>query len=180
MSDNNFLKRLAGDEGGEALVGFAILMPILVLVCLSILEFSLVIFDFHRAGEATRRAARIAAISSPIIDPANLAPGGVISCASSGGSISCSGVAAAQPAVFDSLIASMQEILPLIGADNVLVEYSDVGLGDATTPGGVIPMVTVKLVNLEHTFLMLSGFPGFGPSITFPPFTTNQIAGGMG
>jgi len=180
---SDLVRRLRGfgkEETGEALIGFAILLPILILVCLSILEFSLVVFDYHRASEATRRAARIVAISDPLIDPANLIAGGTLNCVSSLGTVNCSGVPALSPAVFDNLIAKMQEILPIIGPENVQIEYSDVGLGDATTPGGIIPMVTVRLVNLEHTFLMLSGFPGFGPSITYPPFTTNQIAGGIG
>ncbi len=174
------LRRAGSDQSGEALVGFGILLPVLVLVCLSILEFSLIVFDYHRASEATRRAARVISIGVPLIDTANLLPGGTLSCASTAGAVSCSGVASVTPAVFDDLIAQMQEIQPAIAAENVQIEYSDVGLGDATTPGGIIPMVTVKLVNLQHPFLMLSGFPGFGPSFTYPPFTTNQIAGGLG
>jgi len=174
------LRGLEKEESGEALIGFGILLPILVLVCLSILEFSLVVFDYHRASEATRRAARIVAISEPLIDPVNLVAGGTLNCVSSLGAVSCSGVPALSPAVFDGLVAKMQEILPTIGPENIQIDYSDVGLGDATTPGGIIPMVTVRLVDLEHPFLMLSGFPGFGPSFTYPPFTTNQLAGGIG
>jgi len=62
----------------------------------------------------------------------------------------------------------------------VVVEYADVGLGDATTPGGIIPMVSVSLVNLDRPFLMLSGFPGFGPSLTYPAFSTSQMGSGLG
>ena len=174
-----WVRGVGANDSGEALVGFAILLPILVLVCVAILEFSLVVFDYHRAGEATRRAARIASINTSLIVPANLTAGGTISCSSSLGAITCSGVAAT-PVVFDDLIAKMQEILPAIMPENVQVDYSDIGLGDATTPGGIIPLVTVRLVNLQHPFLMLGGFPGFGTSFTYPPFTTNQIAGGMG
>lgn len=174
------LRRVGTDQSGEALVGFAILAPVLVMVCLAILEFSLVVFDFHRASEATRRGGRIVAINSPLIDPTKLLAGGSLTCVSALGAVSCSGVAAVSPAVFDDLILKMQEILPTIAAENVQIEYKDIGLGDATTPGGIIPLVTVKLINLEHPFLMLNGFPGFGPSFTYPPFTTNQVAGGIG
>jgi hypothetical protein len=109
-----------------------------------------------------------------------LKSGGTVICTSSGGSVSCAPAAVVQPAVFDTLLARMQAIQPAIQAANVVVEYADVGLGDATTPGGIIPMVTVRLVNLERSFLMLSGFPGFGKPMTYPAFSTSQISGGMG
>ncbi|MHA1598562.1 MAG: TadE/TadG family type IV pilus assembly protein [Alphaproteobacteria bacterium] len=177
---SGFRSRFLSDEGGEAAVGFAFVMPVLVLISLSILEFSLIVFDYHRAGEATRRGARTAALSSPIMAVSGLTSGGTVSCTSSGGGVSCAGATVEQPAVFDTLIAEMQAIQPAIKASNVVIDYVDVGLGDATTPGGIIPMVTVKIVNLERPFLMLSGFPGFGPSITYPAFSTSQIGSGMG
>ncbi|NQU56063.1 MAG: pilus assembly protein [Rhodospirillales bacterium] len=175
-----FIRRFRLAEEGEAAIGFGILLPVLVLVCLSILEFSLIVFDYHRASEATRRAARTVAISTPIPDPESLLVGGTITCAAAAGGVSCNGAAAMTPATFDAMIAEMQLILPVIQAANVEVEYSDIGLGDVTTPGGIIPLVTVRLVNLQHPFLMLKGFPGFGPSINYPAFTTNQVAGGLG
>ncbi len=177
---SNFFQRFRVAEDGEAAIGFGLVMPVLVLICLSILEFSLIVFDYHRAGEATRRGARAIAISTPIPDPASLLVGGTITCTSVGGAVSCNGAAAITPATFDAMLAEMQLILPTIQAANVQVDYSDIGLGDVTTPGGIIPFITVRLVNLQHPFLMLQGFPGFGPSISYPPFTTNQVAGGLG
>ena len=174
------IARVCREESGEAAVGFAFVMPALVLICLSILEFSLVVFDYHRASEATRRGVRTVALSLPIMEVSGLASGGTVSCTSSGGGVSCTGAAAVQPAVFDTMVAEMQAIQPDIQAANVVVEYADVGLGDATTPGGIIPMVSVSLVNLDRPFLMLSGFPGFGPSLTYPAFSTSQMGSGLG
>lgn len=186
MSDSSLLSfwtrihNFQRNDEGEAAIGFGLLLPLLVLMCLTILEFSILIFDYHRAGEATRRGARTVVISAPIIDPDSLVSGGVIVCTGTGGGVSCNGGSAQAPEVFLVMITEMQEILPQIQHENVEVEYRDVGLGDATTPGGIVPLVTVRLVNLSHTFLMLQGFPGFGLSIPFPPFTTNQLAGGLG
>jgi hypothetical protein len=174
------VRRLVRAENGEALIGFGLLLPVLVLVCLAILEFSIIVFDYHRASEATRRAARIIAIATPIPDPSNLNSGNSITCTAAGGGVTCSGAAAQTPETFTAMIAEMQLILPAIGAENVEVVYSDIGLGDETTPGGIIPLVTVRLVNFQHPFMMLKGFPGFGPSIAYPAFTTNQVAGGLG
>lgn len=176
----NQLRRLLRAEGGEAAIGFGLVLPVLVLVCLAILEFSLIVFDYHRASEATRRAARNIAMATPIPDPTSLHAGDTITCTASGGGVSCSGAAAQTPETFTAMIAEMQLILPAIEPANVEVLYSDIGLGDETTPGGIVPLVTVRLVNLQHPFLMLQGFPGFGPSIAYPSFSTNQMAAGLG
>jgi hypothetical protein len=167
------------DEGATA-VEFGLILPMLVLVCLALLEFTIIVFDYHRASEATRRGARVVAISEPILDPESLTTGGTVTCLGAGGGVTCNGGAADSPEVFNSVIAEMQDILPAIQAANVVVEYQDIGLGDITTPGGIIPLVTVRIVDLDHPFLMLQGFPGFGPSIPYPDFTTNQMAGGLG
>lgn len=177
---NGNWRRLLASQEGEAAIGFGLIMPMLVLICLSILEFSIIVFDYHRAGEATRRGARIAALSTPVIGPDALPVGGSVVCSATGGGVVCNGGGAEEPAVFTGLVAEMQNILPAIQAANVEVEYSDIGLGDPTTPGGIVPLVTVRLINLQHPFLMLSGFPGFGPSLAYPAFTTNQVAGGLG
>lgn len=122
-------------EDGEAAIGFGLVLPILVLICLAILEFSIIVFDYHRASEATRRGARVAAIGEAIIDADSLAPGGTVICSAVGGGVSCNGGAAAEPDVFTEMVAQMQAILPAIQAGNVEVKYSDIGLGDSTTPG---------------------------------------------
>ncbi|MEE8393195.1 MAG: TadE/TadG family type IV pilus assembly protein [Rhodospirillales bacterium] len=171
---------LVGDDRGEAMIGFAFLIPVLMLISLGILEFTLAVFDYHRAGEATRRGARMAAISPPIADVGGFVSGSVIECASSGGGVICTGAAVADPSVFDAVVGEMRAILPAIQAGNVRITYSDSGLGDAATPGGILPLVTVRLDGLVHRYLMLRGFPGFPDGITFPTFATNQLSSGFG
>ena len=173
-------RRLGADRRGESLIGFALVAPILMLLSLGILEFSLVVFDYHRAGEATRRAARLASISTPVADVSGFAAGSTIQCSSAGGAVSCGGIDAADPAAFYAIIAEMRAILPSIAPENLEVVYSDSGIGDPTTPGGIIPLVTVRLVGLDHPFLFLCGFPGIPSGVTFPPFLTNQLGTGLG
>ena len=171
---------LRGGTSGESIVGFAILAPILLTVTLGIMEFSLTIFDYHRASEATRRGARLATISQPVADVGAFAAGTVITCSSSGDAISCSGLDAALPGVFDTIVAQMQAVLPAIMPENIEIEYSDSGLGDAATPGGIIPIVTVRLVGLTQSFYFIGAIPGLPDGFTFPPFTTNQMGAGLG
>ncbi len=52
-------------ERGSAAVEFGMIAPLLVLITFAILEFSLVLFEQHRATEATRRGARQAVIARP-------------------------------------------------------------------------------------------------------------------
>jgi len=78
------------------------------------------------------------------------------------------------------MIADMQQILPAIAPQNVEIEYTDSGVGDPTTPGGIIPLVTVKLVNLTHAFFFVQLIPGMPEELPFPPFTSNLLAAGLG
>ena len=104
----------------------------------------------------------------------------MIQCSSAGGAVTCGGIDAADPAAFDAIIAEMRAVLPSISPENLEVVYSDSGLGDPTTPGGIIPLVSVRLVGLGHPFLLLGGFPGMPSAVTFPPFLTNQLGTGLG
>ena len=172
--------RLFTDTGGESLIGFGILLPMLLLVSFGALEMALVAFDFHRAGEATRRAARIAVIADPVIDIDAFVAGTTATCTGTGTGVSCTGAAAATPATFSQIVTDMQSVFPAIQPQNIQLVYSDSGLGDATTPGGIIPLITVRLVNLQRPFLMLSGIPGMPNEYTLPDFETSQMGAGLG
>ena len=170
---------LRGDraESGESIISFAILFPILLGLSLAILEFSLVVLDYNRASEATRRAARIAAIEDPIGDLENVANGDV-SCTANGGTTVCTGGALLSAATFDTVVLAMQSVLPSIAPENVQVVYSDSGIG-AEESGGIKPFVSVKLVNLQRPFMFLQVLAGVPAQITFPSFSTTQIIGGF-
>jgi Flp pilus assembly protein TadG len=174
------LQRLFADCRGESLIGFGFLLPLLLLVSFGAVEMALVAFDFHRAGEATRRAARIAVIADPVIDVDGFTAGATSTCTGSGTSVTCTGMAAAAPATFNQIVADMQSVMPAIQAQNIQLVYSDSGLGDATTPGGIIPLVTIRLINMQRPFLMLSGVPGIPNEYTLPDFETSQMGAGLG
>lgn len=171
---------VVADSRGESLIGFAFVAPLLMLLSLGILEFGLLVFDYQRAGEATRRAARLAAISDPIANVSGFAAGSAVQCIASGGGVSCAGAAAANPGVFNAIVSDVQAILPAITAANLVIRYSDSGIGDPATPGGIVPLVTVRLSGVQHPFFLLGGFPGLPSAITYPPFVTNQLGAGLG
>lgn len=167
------------DERGEAAVGFGLMLPVLVALTFGVLEFSLVTFDFHRATEAARRAARSAAIGDALTDVSGMTAGGSVTCTASGGALSCGGGSADQTR-FDAIVAEMQEILHVIGPDNLRITYQHSGIGDPATPGGILPMVTIELIGVTHDYLVLQVIPGISSGFTFPPFSSNYLAGGQG
>ncbi len=177
ISAINELLRGARAESGESILTFAILFPILLGISLAILEFSLVILDYNRAGEATRRAARIAAIEPPIGDLSNIDTGEV-SCSANSGTTFCNGGTLLSAATFNSMVQAMQTVLPAIEPDNVQVVYGNSGIG-AVESGGIKPFVSVNLVNLQRPFMFLQVIAGVPAQITFPSFSTTQMIGGF-
>lgn len=149
-------------------------------ISFGILEFTLLMFEFHRATEATRRGARLAAISAPVTDISALGAGASVTCTLTAGAVSCSNGAATSTAAFDNVLKHMQAIFPAVAGENLHITYSNSGIGDADTPGGILPMVTIDLVDLRHDFMVLQAIPGSISSITLPRFTTNYLAGGQG
>ncbi|MBO6521992.1 MAG: pilus assembly protein [Rhodospirillales bacterium] len=168
------------NEKGEALIAFAFIMPILLAISFAGLDFTLAAFDYHRASEATRAGARLAAAIGPVFDKADFTAGSKIECVGTGSGVSCSGKAAKTPDRFSAIVAEMQQVFPPMQASNLRVVYEDAGLGDPTTPGGAMPVVTVRLENLTRKYLLLSAIPGVPDEITYKPFVTNQVSTGLG
>lgn len=157
------MKRLLRDTRGNALVGLAFLLPIVLGLSFGILEFSVLIFDFHRANEATRRIARQAAMVEPLVDQTTLINNGSATCTGTG----CANLAA--------LTAVAKSAFPRIGPENVAITYSLTEIGDLDTPGGVKPLITVRITGLQHDFLLFNGLAGVPKSLTFPPLTTSML-----
>jgi Flp pilus assembly protein TadG len=68
----------------------------------------------------------------------------------------------------------MCDVLSSITADNVIVVYSQTGLGYAGRPGGPIPTITVSLQNMKFQFFFVSAL--FGIQIAMPAMTTTITA----
>ena len=172
------LRRFIGDETGAFTIEFGITMPTLMLLSLGLMEFSLVGFDFQRASEASRRAVRLAVISSPVPNTANLLEGGTIVCTSSGGTVSCDGGSPSTDAdaQFQILVATMQEAYPAIQEEHLRLTYESTDVGDVDDVGGIIPLVTVEIIGLEHDFIV--GHVIGVDSMTFPDFKTSVLGSG--
>ncbi len=170
-----FLQRFRRSSDGTAAIEFAFILPIVIMFTAGLLEFSLVLFDYHRAGEATRRAIRQALIADPLATLDNIATTDIV--CDGGASLICTGGAVESGATtsFNTILNAMQAIFPDIQSANLRITYSASGLDSAATPGIVTPIVTVSVINLTHNYIVLGVIPGMPASMTFPNFTTSAL-----
>ncbi len=169
-------RRFARGVRGSVAIEFAFILPLLLIFTIGVIEFGLILFDFHRASEATRRALRLALINPPISAALNNLTSGPIVCNGGSSGVSCSpgSTTATADATFNAIVASMQGVFPTIQATNVQITYSDSGLDAGLPPGLVTPLVTVRLTNLTHPFIVLNVF-GLPADFTFPGFSTSAV-----
>ncbi len=172
-----FLRRFFRRDDGAVAIEFAFIVPVLILFTVGILEFGLILFDYHRAGEATRRASRLALIQAPLATLDTLRTTDLSCTASSGGSVSCTDNTdnGTSDANFAAMIATMQAIFADIGNTNVQVGYAASGIDDADNAEVVTALVTVSLTGVSHTFVALGIVPGVPSSMTLPTFSTSAL-----
>jgi hypothetical protein len=173
ITNNRNSGSLFGNLAGSTAVEFGLIAGMIVLTTAAIIEFSLVMFDYSRATEATRRATRLASLMTPVGNLDGLESTDVV-CGSSGGSTSCSGGPVFDASSFDKLVARMQQVLPGIQPENVEVAYRPSGIGSAES-GGYKPYVTVRLQNLQHEWLFLGPMLGLSTDLTYPAFSTTLL-----
>jgi Flp pilus assembly protein TadG len=174
-----FLRRFARRNDGAVAIEFAFIVPALIIFTIGILEFGLVLFDYHRASEATRRASRLALIQNPLatldtLRTTNLA----IDCtANSGGTVSCTGSThnGDSNSSFAAMLTAMKAVFPDITNTNVQVGYVASGIDDVDNDEIVTALVTVSLTGVTHSFIVLNIVPGVPSSITYPAFSTSAL-----
>jgi len=175
------IKNIKRDEAGSMIPMLALFLPVLILMSFAIIECSVIIFDWHRASEATRRGAREIAISEPIADLSSFVRGSSVTCQGTAlGSVSCTGASVVNADVFGEVLSQMQAIQPAISAANITITYQDSGLGDPTTPGGILPLISVRIENLSRPLMAVGGFMGLPSEFTYPTLLTNQMGNGIG
>ncbi len=136
------------------------------------------------------------AIVSASVPPGSIMPKFTITCEGATASCACTvgpcpGVGAFDRAAMNTIVfgrgssscsdatsfydAGMCDIFPRISAANVVVVYTQTGLGYAGRPGGPVPTITISIQNLPFQFFFLSGLRGF-KDIPIPALTTSITA----
>lgn len=173
------------DQKGASAAEFALVLPIMLVFLFGIMDAGYYAWTINRAEKATQMGARWAVATNLV--PANLATysfaidGGIAQGAmvpeTSFPPFSCTSAGCTQwgfnATAFADIVEHMQRFYPEIEADKVRIDYSWSGLGYAGDPNGpdVAPIVTVRLVDLEHRplFGLLIGsvdLPDFAYSLT--------------
>ena len=191
MSALSFLRRFGRDFRGASAAEFALVLPLSTLFLVGLLDTGRLFYDINRGEKATQIGARWAVVTDPVapelatttyvgevVGGVTLTQGdripagalGLITCTSS----SCACTTSPCPTgltrdstSFDALLARMQEIMPQIGASNLIVEYRGSGLGYAGDPNNmaISPLVTVRI-----TGLTFSPFVFVGGNVSLPDF----------
>jgi len=149
-------------QAGAALVETAIVISLFLLLVFGIIEFSLAIFDWSRAVEATRAGVRFAIGNDPVCDISGLScPGG-------------SPVVCATPAADAPIVTVMRRTMSRIEPANVTVTYACSTAGFRKRPEQMpIPAVTVGTSGIQHD-LVIWGLLGLDASIDLPAFETTR------
>jgi len=170
------LLRLLRDRSGVEAVEFALIAPVLLAITLGVVETSLLLYDYHLAGEATRRGVRTAVIVAPIAVLENIKNEDVVCASDTDDTVNCTGGELESEASFNTVLASMQRIMPSLSANNLRISYAASGVASDETAGIATPLVSVALVNVVHSFMLGDLLPGVPSEITFPPFSTTALA----
>ncbi len=160
---------------GAAAIEFAFVLPLLVGFTVAALEFGLILFDYQRAGEATRRGVRDLVINPPMAALDALQADGSVVCIGGGGGVTCTGgnVEASASDTFAGLYTKMQAIFSDIEPGNVSITYSASGID--LNPGVITPVVTLSLTGMRHEFFILQIVPGITGGFDFPAFAASRV-----
>lgn len=185
-----FLIRVARDGRGASAAEFALILPIFLLFFIGLIDAGRFLYEVNRGEKATQIGARMAVVTDPVaqslatasyvgtsVGGATLTQGDRIPAGALGSLVcnetSCVGTSphpgtTRNATAFTNLLARMQQIMPAVQSDNLMVEYRGSGLGFAGNPDGmdISPLVTVRLTGLNFSPILL-----FGGNINLPDFS---------
>ena len=175
-------KRFIRSTSGTSAVEFALVLPLFLVLLLGTIDAGRFLWQYNEAEKATQVGARVAIVTDVLapgltdenyagqtVNGVTIASGGRIPAGALGtvmcNSATCTCEAAPCPAdlgtfdstIFDTLLARMQAIDPVIQAENVEVRYSGSGLGTADSVSAgtgspeISPLVTVTLKDMTFT-----------------------------
>jgi hypothetical protein len=190
------LVRLLRDRSAAAGAEFTLVLPALILFLFGVIDTGRFMWSYNQAEKATQMGVRYAVATDLVPSglstysftgagvpagtpvPSNSSAGAAwfasARCTSTG-CTPCSGSSAVCSSIghdataFTNIVTRMRSIYGPIAANNVEVEYRNVGLGYAGDPNGpdVAPLVTVRLTGMSFQPLT---FMFFKTNFTMPDF----------
>ncbi|NDW01111.1 TadE/TadG family type IV pilus assembly protein [Salipiger sp. PrR002] len=164
-------RRFIAQTSGYAMTETMMIAPLLIVLCGTLVETTLMMFQWNQTVKALQVGARRAAVSTPLTDISALTSydsavgqGDPVPMPGSSGtprSVSCG--AGADPCDTDALarlmngsgLTGIQDIAPFIGPENIRVTYQESGLGYVGRPFGPVLTVTLEVRNLAFDLLLI-------------------------
>jgi len=173
------------DQSGAVAVEFGLMSVVFITMLLGLMEFGTAYWQWNQAAKALQLGVRLAAVSNPVssdltgftglsstVEEGDPMPYFKRTC--SGATVTCTGgtydAAAMRTLVYGRGNTScpttaqryppMCQIFPRITPQNVIVEYTQTGLGFAGRPGGPLPSITIRLTGLDFNFVVLDSLIG--------------------
>jgi Flp pilus assembly protein TadG len=173
------------DPSGAVAVEFGLMSVVFITMLVGLMEFGTAYWQWNQAAKALQLGVRLAAVSNPVssdltsftglsstVEEGDPMPYFKRTC--SGATVTCTGgtydAAAMRTLVYGCGSTScpttvqryppMCQIFPRITPQNVIVEYTQTGLGFAGRPGGPLPSITIRLTGLDFNFVVLDSLIG--------------------
>lgn len=182
------LRNLVRDNLGASMIEFSLVIGLFLTLTMGVVEFSFAFFQWNQATKAVNLGARLAAVSHPVSsDLASMTglgggdigepmPSFIRVCSGKVGE--CTNGGNYSSAAMDVLVQGrdltcqhveseglpgMCDIFPRIQAQNVIVTYTQTGMGFIGRPGGPVPTITIEITGLAFNFVFLNALLGFQP-----------------
>jgi Flp pilus assembly protein TadG len=173
------------DASGAVAVEFGLVGGMFIVMLLALMEFGTAFWQWNQATKALQLGVRLAAVSDPVSSDLKTMTG-VSSTVEEGDPMPyfkrvCSGASqTCSDGTYDSAAMrtlvygrgnaacptttqrypAMCQLFPRIGPENVIVEYTQTGLGFAGRPGGPLPSITIRLTGINFDFVVLDNILG--------------------
>jgi Flp pilus assembly pilin Flp len=192
------------DASGAVAVEFGLIGGFFITLLLGMMEFGTAYWQWNQAAKALQIGVRLAAVSDPVssdlatftgvsstVEEGDPMPyfqrvcSGRDGTCSDGGTYSLNamrtivygrGNTACPPA--PQRYPAMCQIFPRVTPQNVIVEYTQTGLGFAGRPGGPLPSITIRLTGIDFEFVVLNSLLGL-PKIAMSGLSATATAEDM-
>ena len=199
------IRSLWGDPTGAVAVEFGLVASMFIVMLFGLMEVGTAFWQWNQATKALQLGARLAAVSDPVSSDLKTMTGLSASVEEgdpmpyfkrvcSGASKACSGGTYDEPAMKTLVYGrgntacptttqnypAMCQLFPRIRPENVVVEYTQTGLGFAGRPGGPLPSITVRLTGIDFDFVVLDtmlGLPRISMSGLAATATAEDLSG---
>lgn len=155
-------------QKGAAMVELALTLPLMLLILMGIIEFSLLLFMWSKGVEASRAGVRFASVSTPVVSLSAL------NC--TGGNSTNKITANCGSANCTALLQEMQRVMPELTPNNVNIIYECSRTGNPDRPIEMkTPEIRVSIQNMSYSFISPK-IIGLGLKIDMPEFSSTHTA----